>query len=833
MVTVREAYQTAEQNTPALGQRSPVKDTAIAHDRDGGPLARWANAPDSRTFRHTPYHVLLETGYKTDEFDIVQKLLPADVTVRCDGQDSTATFIVDLNWEDLIAGGQPAPGGIGDVHFTDWLERMVTDKRIIVREVEGNAQVLFCGYVETASIRWDKVRQRVTVMARSLADIQLSQHPDSMVWGRWMRRKPYEEWDIDAPDVEFVDSLPCHFNTGGKPNRSADPITTTKPLGDEEEGEPVDTEVSLYTFTYDGDPTAEYWTVGQALAYLIHNYIDAQDIDVIRFWWDLMPFQDEGYLHDPEDTDQFRKRLTMRCDDIRLDATDLGAALVTICTQHGLHVDVPIIKRGQRQGAGSGESPTTAADFFFSLRIWPMADNAIGTTGSQMGRAEKFDWPRDPPWETWGGAPPSDKLMAQQNPGETAAFTVDHRATNEVIALDSPKLYEVTMHLRPGWIPWIMANAGDYHADAQPPAFAVLDEVTAITATIQAYWLDLIDPATDEDDQPVVRSIHDSAHPDHKHVADLGRVWIFPTDSRRTDPKWQRTYPLPGWLGWDEYSPISQSLDINVLAITDPYGCALAAAAPWVSRSRPLGYPISQTHDSGRLPLRLEMKFKDDDEWTPFPGVKITSLDNECGIRISHPNLARLYWPGWEDNQHFDPVKNVGEWCEGKEQPNKSFLNAILNRTLRMRVTGTIQGDRRLIAWRWSTSGFARPASRIIDCGGRFTFRDRASGNSVLRSLEYDDPEFLSLNQTEQLEALAASEAELAAQQQISGNPSVWWIEPTLRLGDQCEGLAGLGVTFPQAAEIVTLVHTFRPGRTAVHFADVRFDAGIEQGGLV
>jgi len=74
---------------------------------------------------------------------------------------------------------------------------------------------------------------------------------DTPVYGRWMQDS--------AGEVRFYSGLPCSFNPGGRPNRSAK-------IGAAAGG------VNSCVFTYVGDPEAYYWAPIHAMAYLLGNY---------------------------------------------------------------------------------------------------------------------------------------------------------------------------------------------------------------------------------------------------------------------------------------------------------------------------------------------------------------------------------------------------------------------------------------------------------------------------------------------------------------------------------------------------------------------------------
>jgi hypothetical protein len=452
-----------------------------------------------------------------------------------------------------------------------------------------------------------------------------------------------------------------------------------------------------------------------------------------------------------------------------------------------------------------------------------------------MGRAEDFDWPRDPPWKVQGAAAP--QAIAQANVTDIASFTTDHRATNQITVLDSPHYYEVAFELRPGWVPFVDAHrATDYPGVtlAQLPTYNVFDDIVDViggdpATLIQLYWRDLTAPVMD--DSTPIPSIHHSGHALHRLVANVGRLWIFPTDQRRTSGEYERSAPLIPWGGL-EYLPWQDDPEgglSNTLAVNEPLGVGLSVAAGWACRPRPILSPISEMRPgAGAQPIYLEMKFQTTDDWTHFDNVQVNPLPDETGVFLNIPDFDKLTWPHAEEFETFIRGADVSNWGSSVPIPNKTFLNAFLNQTLRIRVTCTIEGDERLKAIAEGVTTFERDAAQVLDAGGRFRHRIRNAANSPFRLTEPTDPRYQTIIDTDRLQAYADDEAKQAAIEPTSGNPAVWWIEPTLQLGDRVTGILGIGNQFPEPTEIVTIRYTRLPARTNVHLADVRFDADID-----
>lgn len=813
------------------GQQSVQAAPPAARDQDGMPRALWANSPTQKKFRQPDYLVMVETGFSTGTFRIINHLAFDGVVQRLDGGDTTATISADLDFADLPYGVQPAPGGIGQRHFSQYLQDITTDTRVIIRQLQEPGNILFDGFPTVRRIATSRAGLRISWDCRSRADMDLERFADSQIHGQWLRTTPLEDWDPDAWDLQHVAALPLHFNPDGRPNRLALPINESIVI----DGAGFD--VTVYPFDsrgapgqHDPDTAAQMWTLSQALAYLVFFYTGSQHVDWQKFWLDVNPMQSTDHSH--TDQDQFRRRMTAPVDDVRIDAVNLREAIVLLCAQGGLHFDTPIERI---PGQGTPTDPSAAdTDFLHSARFWPISDMGFGLTGFNMQRGEDFDWPIDAPWTDRSGTPPAQ--TAQANPAESYSYSQDHRAIKRLTVLDSGKLYELTLNLRPGAVPFLAENAS-YYPGVEIPDGPVLDNVTTISDAVKAYWRQLTHPVIDPETREAVLSIHNESHPDHHLVADLFRLWVFPSDTRRLgdNPSFTRQNPMlngmPTGKRYDPYPALGGEGGVakSVFAHDDPLGCDLGPAVNWAPLIRPLGYPISQQKDGGTMAPILEMKFQEDDDWQKIEIPK-DLLENECGIRLTMPNPAEAYWPEWGQSPDQWRTKDVGAWAvePGDFVPNKSFLNAYLNRTLQVRITATVWGDDRLITTATGSTSFQRPAYKVVDSGSRFQHRDRWSGNSRFRTVETEDVSFQSIDEQDRLEDWADDEADMASAEVSSGNPTVWWIEPTIKLGDRVTGLQGIGVTFPRPSEIVAVEYSHDPRRTRVHFTDTRADAHID-----
>lgn len=763
------------------------------------------------------------------------------VTWRCDGQDNTAIVEAATQFDRLVEGDLPAPGGVGARHLGHLVNEMHTDRRIVIRQVTGQRRVLFDGYPTTQTVRWSaKTPQVVTAQCRSRPDEDLQSGPTCQVFGRWMRRQPnVDASELEEPDLAHVEATPLHFNAGGRPNRLATPIRHHAAMPG---AEAVD--IDVYPFASDNDPEAEYWTTAQAICYLLYHYVRrVTSLGIGQCLLDLQPLQ--SATHNPAGLNTFTRRMTAKVGDLRLDAVSAATALGLVCQAQGLHWAYMLTgvaaagdddDEGEGEGSG-GTAPdpvTTGDDYEYSLRIWPLGDPGDAAE-LHMGNPKSIDLPRSAPWSDVSAMTP--KAIAQANVAHQATLTMDRRAISNPTILSGRKRYEVSLILRPGWIPFIEANQAEYYplvpVGLSPGGGNVLDSVDIDDeenmALVGDWWsadLGRGGDSTPED------SVFHTSHEEHWRVAAVGRVLVFPMDARRgkrvgeSVSKYNRELPPVGfeegdpayepWLPGSPEDP--ESSGHNILSEPGDFGglgASLAPAANWVPRMRLPGPCISQMKYAGTQGTYLRMTFDGGHSWHNIETLW-TPLQNECGIRLNAPNLFELMRPGARFTGSID---------------DDSVMGAYIRRQFGIALTCTIEGDERLRENAMAPPFFRRRRAVVLDAGERFAYRDRQLGNSAMKDVPETDPTFGEVNDSDSLTEYGIEEARIGAHEIISGNPQIPWIESALAVGDELTGVEGIGLRFPRPAPIVSIAFSNAPGRTTLMLADTREDADVESEG--
>lgn len=117
----------------------------------------------------------------------------------------------------------------------------------------ADRKILFCGFL--ADVNWTFDRKQQAIVTAVATAFRLARDADYLVYGRRMLAR-------NGSDLTLYSGLPCEFNAGGRPNRSAAPCTTI-------EGAPSG---GVYYFTSETDPDAAFWTITDALEYLMWFY---------------------------------------------------------------------------------------------------------------------------------------------------------------------------------------------------------------------------------------------------------------------------------------------------------------------------------------------------------------------------------------------------------------------------------------------------------------------------------------------------------------------------------------------------------------------------------
>jgi len=208
-----------------------------------------------------------------------------------------------------------------------------------------------------------------------------------------------------------------------------------------------------------------------------------------------------------------------------------------------------------------------------------------------MGVPQILDIPRDAPFANYSSLTPAD--IAGRNEARQAQLVLDDRAVNAPVFLGGAKEFQVTLLLRPGWLPHPkIDNLRPVTLEGQPEPTP--EEIKAAMEKALDFWEEAFgyDDAVDEFIRDVDRfaSKYHAKHPDFKTVAEVWRLWVFPDDEsyRKADlatSDYTRQAPWDNPLRW---SPYDSSFDHLVYAEGDLGGSApIDEVRRWSPHRRP------------------------------------------------------------------------------------------------------------------------------------------------------------------------------------------------------------------------------------------------------
>ena len=788
------------------------------------PATQGVPAPDnapvdyaSSSFERQPVVVLLGDESGT-EFAPVTGVDWSSITLGRDGEPTTAHIEPKFTADDLGAAGT-----LGQRHLYHLLEAF--DPNLLVRIVQLGADgeglddfPLFEGWPELHDLRSDPRNKQMAIDLTGKADWALHHDPRAQITGQIMRANRAAAWSRQDPDLVSVEALPVVFNAGGRPNRSRD-YFDMRPWAGPLEAQYWAATPRIPVFTDPLDKQARFWSLCDALRYLLHFHLPLF-INANDFWYDVATWFD---LWDVPSPDPFVAALTRRLPETPAASTDLAEALKAICEPAGVHYNCPLAN--------------VAGTWVHWLRFC-----ATGTYGPvpdrRMPQPADLDLPRDPPFSPAAGRTPHDRLT--DNAAQTISFVLDHRVVNNPIVLGGEPRHEVTLLLIPGWLPFGTDDAQAkyryyYNTDAglgplldrlagAAPTVPVLDNVDlddedAVTAAMD-WWATLRAGSAESWTAHACLQFH-SGHPQHRPVDDVGRKWVLAEHCAYAEP-WRRADGEP----LTTHSPYHRSYYASYAGRgaypwDQPYDFCLtgiAAAASWAHRPRPLLNPIARDADGNQRKPRVEIRAG----WAGWEELtEFELLTDEAGIRITAPNLTQ-----------------VATAVEGTEVEPFDLIAAIINQTLAVRVTCTVEGDGRLKDDTYTPGRLNRRSAQIFDHRPSFRSENRRDQNSIFndepKADRYpylgDDPLLLGEGQDDSAAIARCGDhyARRLNRVALSGSPEIPWLDYTARLGDEVDSCTGLGLNFMDGAEVMGIEYLNESGapRTRWLLNDTRQEAG-------
>ena len=486
----------------------------------------------------------LENNYY--EFILATDIDWSGISLQLDAQDDTATLILRALDASKLAG----PGAIGARHLKHILDDLHPDKRVRIAMGQGADApiVLFQGYPMSRTPSWSEKHQALTCTCLSEGQELLRSSEKTQIVGRKMRYSSIPVGQRQEIQLVDVGSDPPVFNAKGKPNR-----------GRREEFLMVDdgSPHVLFAFTTDHAPEAEFWNAANALRYVVWHYVvqagagETRAVNAAAFLLDTDQFVNLETTAE-DSGDPFIRKMAARIKNVSIQAMNAEQAIGAICAAVGLHFHLDLRADGAQEPQ-------------FHLRVFAALETESHEQNSpqsrNMGIPRTLDIPRDAPFADHSGLTPAD--IAGRNEARQAQLVLDDRAVNAPAFLGGAKEFQVTLLLRPGWLPHspYVDNVVPPLAEDEEPRTP--EQIKAFFETTLGKW----EAAFGYDDagnefRPDLRqpnSIYHAKDPLFYTVADVWRLWIFPDDESYmeadliTSP-YKRQAPWNKSLLWSPYN---------------------------------------------------------------------------------------------------------------------------------------------------------------------------------------------------------------------------------------------------------------------------------------
>lgn len=323
-------------------------------------------------------------------------------------------------------------------------------------------------------------------------------------------------------------------------------------------------------------------------------------------------------------------------------------------------------------------------------------------------------------------------------------ITWDHRQiVNSPIVIGGVKQHEMTLPLMPGWLP--RASLDNVPVPERVEAMAL-----ALTPAQVASL------GGDAENHAWFRQYHRNGS-EFLANSDIGRLWVLNEDGRFDGARYNRAEPF------DDYQPF------DFASVADE---TVTAPGAWMRRRRRLLDAISQSPDSVSLGVWVEISFDHGVTWQPHAD-RVRVLADRVGVYFECANPTEVTPTG------TDPaVQNM--WY------------AMINQSFRVRVTGMIESDERLIA-RPEPERLASPTLErhavVVLRPDAFGLVSRDHTVNVLASATPTPT--AARDDREAIGKWAASLAKANQGRRVQAVPRIPWIETGYRIGDRITEIRG------------------------------------------
>jgi len=779
------------------------------------------------SFSRTPPAVSLYLERNHDEFALATDIDWSGINLQLDAQDDTATLILRALDASKLAG----PGQIGQRHLKHILDDLNPDKRVRIAVGMGaDAPIfLFQGWPVSRTPSWSEKHQALTCTCLSEGQELLRSSEKTQIVGRKMRYSSIPVGESEEIQLADVESDPPVFNAKGKPNR-----------GRREEFLMVDdgSPHVLFAFTTDHVPEAEFWSAANALRYVVWHYVvqagsgETRAVNAAAFLLDTDQFANMDTTAEDSD-DPFIRKMAARLNNVSIQAMNAEQAIGAICAAVGLHFHLEL-------RADESQEPQ------FHLRVFAALENEghespNPSEARRMGFPRILDIPRDAPFANYSGLTPAD--IAGRNEARQAQLVLDDRAVNAPAFLGGAKEFQVTLLLRPGWLPDspyvdnVVPPLAEGEEPRTPQQIKALFEATLGKWEDAFGYEDAVDDFRPDLGQP--NSIYNAKDPLFYTVADVWRLWVFPDDeSYVVETPEEFSSPYARQAPWDNpelWSPYSNTQDRHLVYAEGDLGGSvpIEEVRRWSPHRRPFLPTIGRINlaTSSREPI-VWLNFHATDPFTALADLNWVRYTGNPKIdakraAIWFPDDNLWASPSLRENPH-DELSGMIPAYLGYDPETDQFGAP----HFMVAITCTVRGDGRMTNKSLASgSSFARKRTQTIDLGfERFVSRKTIAPPIKFPSMATNetDPAFKDRDDTDAFNKHCNRVAEATARQTVSGSWEAPYVKTDVRLGDSFSGVEGLGIAFGSYPECVAVefskssVEEKAGFRTVYHLSDLR-----------
>ncbi len=321
---------------------------------------------------------------------------------------------------------------------------------------------------------------------------------------------------------------------------------------------------------------------------------------------------------------------------------------------------------------------------------------------------------------------------------------------NAPVILGGARQYEFTLPLAPGWKP-------EANLDNVDPA----DRAAAKDVVIPQNLIPLLDE--DPNNFDWYRKYHRSGN-DFADYKDVARKWVLNEAGGYDAATYNRNAPFDNYQVFD-WSTVADD--------------SVAAPGEWARRTRRVLDSVTRAFLGKGGGVYPEVSFDSGSTWHPMLFQRITALDSEAGVYFGIANLTSITPP------LMGPLEQNMWW-------------AIIDQTFRVRVTGVIESDQRLIS-EWPASEYFTPGvqvhSDVVDSSKTFLFitRDGVTNNLVQPG---DDLGDLVADDSDGIAVFAAETSKAHHDRRLTSAPVIPWLETEYGIGDQLGKIQGREIDF-------------------------------------